>query len=108
MKALKNFELSCRVAVSEMTALATDNAKLAAALNVEKRKAEAAQAAVAEARALREQLITANRAKKRADKAHDTALTEARERAAYYRTKLAEYRRELVSVKSIVRKQKHE
>jgi hypothetical protein len=109
MKSLKNFELSYRVVLSEMTALANDNAKLALALEAERRKhQQAMHTAAAEQRALREQVVTATRSKKRAERKHDASLTKARERAAYYRSKLAEYRRELLSVKSIVRNQKHD
>ena len=109
MKSRKNFELSFRVVLAEMTALEADNAKLRAALDEQKRKSDALlQTAAAEVRLYREQLVTAHRQRKRADRVHDAALTQARARAAYYRTKLAEYRRELVATKSIVRKQKHD
>jgi hypothetical protein len=109
MKTLSLFEKAYEQLVLEIGQLGQRNRDLSDLAHKDREKlAEALQVAVSEHRVLRDQIVTMSRSKKRSDRKHEATLSKVRERNAYYRSKLAEYRRELVSVKSALRDQKYE
>lgn len=60
---------------------------------------------VEENRALEKQIVTLTRQKRRAEVRHAQQLQKQRARAAELRTKMGEYRRDLVALRTIVRHQ---
>ncbi len=91
MKALKNFESSYRELLSEMTALANDNARLALALDAEKTVSRGLAATL--------------RNKKRDSDKHKEQLQVVRARASAYKLKMGEYQRDLAALRTVVRHQ---
>lgn len=107
MKTLTTFKNACSQLLEDVDALESRNRDLL--VQLERQRALAKQDLLKQAeeqRALVKQIMTLARQKRRAEAKHSQQLQEQRARAAEFRAKMCEYRRDLVALRTQVRKTK--